>query len=190
MMLTIRDALPPDVAELASLAALTFPLACPPELPSEAVEQFIRAHLGQASFEAYLDDPTHTVLIGCDRDDRVRAYALLVDGTAMDEHCSPLIDRRPTVGVSKFYVDPALHGSGAAALLLEATAMRALGSGALSLWLATNVGNARARAFYVRYGFREKGHRTFDVGGVVNDDVVYELPLGATRSAADGIEAR
>lgn len=190
MKLTIRPALSADVAELSALAAMTFPLACPPELPPAAVEEFIRANLGASSFDEYLDNPTHTVLVGSDPEGRIRAYALLVDGTAMDEQCAPRIDGRPTMGVSKFYLHPALHGAGGARQLLAAVMTRARDSGAASVWLATNVANTRARGFYVKNGFRERGHRTFYVGGLVNEDVVYELPLGAGPSAADGVETR
>ena len=88
-----------------------------------------------------------------------------------------MIRARPCTGISKFYLDPALHGAGAAAALLRECVAHARSDGAASLWLATNVGNARARAFYVKNGFVERGHRVFTVGGVDNDDVVLELPL-------------
>ena len=81
------------------------------------------------------------------------------------------------MGISKFYVDPGLHGAGAAGKLLEAIVERAHAEGAASLWLATNVANARARAFYVKNGFLERGHRVFTVGGTDNSDVVLERPL-------------
>lgn len=177
MTLSIHPADPDDVPALVELAARTFPLACPPDLSGEAIDAFIRADLGEASFRRYLQDPTHTVLVGRDPAGRICAYALLVDGTAMDETCAEMVQGRPTVGVSKFYLDPALHGSGGAVALLASVVRSARGCGAVSLWLATNVANARARAFYSRNGFRERGHRVFVVGGTRNDDVVYELPL-------------
>ena len=95
----------------------------------------------------------------------------------MDEACAGMITGRPPVGISKFYVDPGLHGAGAAAQLLDAIVERTRAEGAASLWLATNVANARARAFYVKKGFLERGHRVFTVGGMNNRDVVLELPL-------------
>jgi len=79
--------------------------------------------------------------------------------------------------VSKFYVDAAERGGGAAAELLDALVDEARGRGLRSLWLATNVANGRARRFYARRGFLERGGRTFVVGEVDNTDVVLELPL-------------
>lgn len=177
VMLDFRYARPDDADPLAVIAAQTFPLACPEELPREAMDAFIRDHLDVASFRRYLSDSTHTVLCGVDPVGAIRAYALLVEGTTMDEQCAPLVLKRPTVGVSKFYLDPELHGSGAAASLLDAVATAASDSGHGSLWLGTNVGNARARKFYLKHGFVERGTRVFTVGGVDNTDVVLEKPL-------------
>lgn len=173
----MRPALPHDVPALADLAARTFPLACPPELPAGSVETFIRSNLDRAAFRRYLADPTHTVLTGTGSGGDVIAYALLVDGTAMDPDCAEQLHGRSPVGISKFYLDPGHHGSGAAGVLLDAVIGHVGPAGADSLWLATNVGNARARAFYVRNGFEGRGSRVFEVGGVLNDDVVLERML-------------
>jgi ribosomal protein S18 acetylase RimI-like enzyme len=61
--------------------------------------------------------------------------------------------------------------------MLDEVCRRCRAAGTRSIWLATNVANARARRFYVKRGFEPRGNRTFDVGGVANTDVVYELAL-------------
>ncbi|MFL0578396.1 N-acetyltransferase family protein [Dietzia sp. 179-F 9C3 NHS] len=177
MTLSIRLAQVDDVPEIADLAARTFPLACPPELAPDVVRDFVAEHLTPDAFRGYLAADGHEVLCARDAGGTAVAYALLVDGTAMDPGCASQIEHRPTVGVSKFYVDPAHHGTGAATVLLDDVVRRAVTRGARSLWLATNVANERARRFYTRHGFVERGGRTFVVGGVPNTDVVYERPL-------------
>lgn len=177
MPLNVRPATLPDTAGLSDLAARTFPLACPPDLPRQAIESFIAENLSRTAFRTYLTATGHSVLAGLDATGAIRAYALLVDGTSMDETCAGMIEGDPPVGISKFYVDPGLHGAGAARQLLDAVVEHARADGAASLWLATNVANARARAFYVKSGFLERGHRVFTVGGKDNSDVVLELPL-------------
>lgn len=177
MSTTVRPASPDDVLEIADLAARTFPLACPPELDPDVIAAFVDRHLTPEAFRDYLADPTHEVLCARDAGGTAVAYTLLVDGTAMDPGCASQIEHRPTMGVSKFYVDPAHHGTGAATVLLDDVVQRAVTRGAHSLWLATNVANERARRFYTRHGFVERGGRTFVVGGVPNTDVVYERPL-------------
>ena len=46
-----------DVAELAEVAARTFPLACPPSVPQANIASFIDANLSDARFAEYLADP-------------------------------------------------------------------------------------------------------------------------------------
>lgn len=173
----MRPSRPHDVPALADLAARTFPLACPPELPAESVAAFIEANLDEAAFGGYLADPTHSVLTGTNHGGDVVAYALLVDGVAMDPDCAEQLHGRRPVGISKFYLDPGRHGSGAATELLDAVIGHVWSDGADSLWLATNIGNDRARAFYAKNGFVDRGSRVFEVGGVLNDDVVLERML-------------
>lgn len=177
MTLTFRPAIRTDVAGLATLAARTFPLACPPELGQEAVNSYIAENLSEDAFRGYLVTQGHSILVGVDRSGGVRAYALLIEGTAMSEDCAAIVLGRPTVGVSKFYVDSGLHGTGASRGLLKACVAHVRGDEAASLWLATNVANERARAFYGKNGFVERGNRVFTVGGDDNNDVVLEKPL-------------
>lgn len=174
---SVRHARLGDVPALADLAARTFPLACPPELATDAIDAFVTENLSEVAFTEYLRTPGHSVLTGLDQNGDVRAYALLVDGTEMDPECASVLTGLPTIGVSKFYVDPTLHGTGMAGVLLDASVSTARQAGASSLWLATNIGNTRARAFYVRNGFVERGTRVFTVGGTDNNDVVLEKPL-------------
>ena len=48
--------------------------------------------------------------------------------------------------------------------------------------LGTNRANKHAQTFYKRHGFRRRSTRTFDVGGVLNHDVVMVRHL----TGADG----
>ena len=84
--------------------------------------------------------------------------------------------------LSKCYVDQAWRGSGIADALVEAAASDAARRGHASLALGTNRANKKAQAFYKRHGFRRRSTRTFDVGGVLNHDVVMVRHL----TGADG----
>jgi ribosomal protein S18 acetylase RimI-like enzyme len=57
------------------------------------------------------------------------------------------------------WVSPQLRGTGAAELLVGAVVdhARAVGASRITLWVA--LGNARARAFYLRMGFTPTGRR-------------------------------
>ena len=62
MVLEIVVAAPADAAELATVAAATFPLACPPSVTHEDVATFIDAQLSAIRFTEYLADPDKRVL--------------------------------------------------------------------------------------------------------------------------------
>jgi ribosomal protein S18 acetylase RimI-like enzyme len=59
--------------------------------------------------------------------------------------------------VEQVYVDAARRGSGVAAVLLDEAERQVAVAGHDTAWLAVNPGNARARAFYERRGWRDEG---------------------------------
>lgn len=59
--------------------------------------------------------------------------------------------------VEQVYVDAAARGTGVAALLLKHAEHAIAGAGHERAWLAVVSGNARARAFYERAGWRDAG---------------------------------
>jgi GNAT superfamily N-acetyltransferase len=65
--------------------------------------------------------------------------------------------------VEQVYVDRTFRGSGVADLLLAEAERQVAGAGHPSAWLAVVVGNARARAFYARHGWRDEGDLAYDV---------------------------
>ncbi len=170
----VRAAVADDAAALAALAAVTFPLACPPSLPADAVADFVATQLDEASFARYLADPQRLLHVAVDEDrGTLLGYTMVV----LD---SPPPGQEEGAGVaelSKCYVHPDVHGGGLAGRLLAAAREAAGERGARTMWLGTNVANRRARRFYERSGFAVVGRRTFVVGGVPNDDVVMSTPV-------------
>ncbi len=72
----------------------------------------------------------------------------------------------------RFYVDRALHGRGAAGLLMDAAVATAAAHGARTLWLGVWERNARAIAFYAKRGFADVGAQRFVLGADVQTDRV------------------
>ncbi|XNQ43161.1 GNAT family N-acetyltransferase [Georgenia phoenicis] len=170
----MRTAVADDAAALAALAALTFPLACPPSLGAEAIAAHIASQLDAGTFARHLADPARLLHVAVDEE----TGALL--GYTMVVLDSPAPGREEHEGVaelSKCYVHPDVHGGGLAGRLVAAATEAAARRGARELWLGTNAGNRRARRFYERCGFAVVGKRTYDVGGVPNDDVVMSTPV-------------
>lgn len=171
-----RRASAADAAALARLAALTFPLACPPHTTEEAKAAHIAAHLGVDSFDRYLADPARALFVAVDGDDLV-GYTMLVEGEPADADVAAAIRIRPTAELSKVYVHPDAHGAGVAALLVEETVAEARQRGAAGVWLGVNQENARANRFYEKSGFARVGVKRFLVGDRFEDDFVRERAL-------------
>ena len=150
-------------AELATVAAQTFPLACPPSTPAENIASFIEANLSAARFAEYLADPQRAVLTAI-RNDRIVGYAMLIRGVDEDTDVRRAVELRPAAQLSKLYLLPDYHGSGVASELMDTTLATAADWGVRCVWLGVNQENQRAQRFYLKNGFKVNGTRTFHVG--------------------------
>ncbi|MCB0942378.1 MAG: GNAT family N-acetyltransferase [Mycobacterium sp.] len=180
MSVTISAATDEDVAELASVAAATFPLACPPSSTRADIAAFIAANLSAQRFAGYLTDPDREVLVA--RDGRilgpVLGYAMLIRGATTDPDVARAVTVQPAVELSKIYVLPDHHGAGVATALMDAAVHRAAKGGARCVWLGVNQNNQRAQRFYGKHGFTIVGTKTFTVGAALENDFVMVRPLG------------
>ena len=170
----IRPARPADAGQLSELAARTFPEACPPQLPRDAIDAFIAAELSPESFEAMAAQPSRYRLFVAQVGDDLVAYTLTLVGqrAVPDDVVRPGRVSADAAYLSKCYVDALWRGSGIADAIVERACADAASHGHSSLALGTNRANKRAQAFYKSHGFRRGSTRTFDVGGVLNHDVV------------------
>ncbi|WP_045729989.1 GNAT family N-acetyltransferase [Pseudarthrobacter chlorophenolicus] len=173
---TIRRATTDDAGALAELAAVTFPLACPPSSSPEDIAAHIANTLSEDHFRRYLADPDITILV-LDSGDRLNGYSLLVDRPASDPDVASALTLTPSVELSKCYVHPEHHGLGAAAELMHASVQAAAEAGRAGIWLGVNSQNARAIRFYGKSGFRKVGTKSFRLGNTVEHDFVLERAL-------------
>jgi ribosomal protein S18 acetylase RimI-like enzyme len=164
-----------DAVELATVAARTFPLACPPSAALNDIASFIDANLSEARFADYLADPQRLIITTSDAD-RITGYAMLISGVSDDPDVQRAVHIRPAVELSKMYVLPAYHGSGAAAALMNAALTAAAGRGAGCVWLGVNRENQRAQRFYSKHGFTVTGNRSFQLGDHTESDYVMVRP--------------
>lgn len=172
----ITPAGPADAAELAEVAAATFPLACPESVSAADISAFVAATLTEQCFRRYLTDPDRLVLTAS-ASGRIVGYAMLVQA----DPASPANPGGSEVELSKIYLLPSQHRSGVAAELLTAGIGWATGRGARAVWLGVNRNNLRAQRFYRRHGFTVSGTRTFRLGASVQDDLVMRRLTGPER---------
>ena len=97
------------------------------------------------------------------------AYAMLrIGGTDPSVHA-----QRP-LQIERFYVDATWHGRGIAGALMSRAFERAHAHHADALWLGVWERNARAIAFYQRWGFRIVGDHVFQLGTDAQRDLIME----------------
>jgi ribosomal protein S18 acetylase RimI-like enzyme len=172
MAVHVRVADVTDAHELAVVAAQTFPLACPPSSTPANIDAFIEAQLSVERFAKYIGDPD-SVVLAAHLDRRIIGYCMLIRGVPEDDaDVQRAVTARPSVELSKMYVLPENHSTGASAALMVAALDRVAAMSAKSVWLGVNQENIRAQRFYAKYGFVKTGTKAFQLGGVVENDYV------------------
>jgi ribosomal protein S18 acetylase RimI-like enzyme len=166
-----------DALELAAVAAQTFPLACPPSASADNIASFIQANLSAARFDEYLSDPERAI-VTARQGGRMVGYAMLVRGVSDHAGVQRAVQIRPAAELSKMYVLPDRHSSGAAPGLMEHMLAIATDWGVRCVWLGVNRANQRAQRFYLKSGFAIAGTRTFQLGNNVESDYVMIRELG------------
>ncbi|MDO5719300.1 MAG: tRNA (guanosine(37)-N1)-methyltransferase TrmD [Actinomycetaceae bacterium] len=176
---TIREATPADAADLAQLAAITFPDACPPEVGPDAQADHIRRNLNIDVISDWITKERYRVLVA-ECEGSLISYTMIElfnEGDYPDDVPADAIAPAPAY-VSKCYTHRDFRGSGISGAIMEAAVADARWKAhGTQFVLGTNRGNRRARDFYKRHGFRKKGRRVFWVGDVRNEDVVMVRPI-------------
>lgn len=176
MTFSIGEAGADDAEQLAAVAAVTFPLACPSDSRQADIGHFIASELSAKRFAEYVADPDRTVL--CVRENNeLSAYCMLIRNLPTDSQVRAALTLYPTVELSKFYVHPVHHGRGIAGALMDAALETAMGACVPGIWLGVNQENVRALRFYGRHGFNRVGAKTFQLGQRIEDDYILEQAL-------------
>lgn len=166
----VRTATKQDLDSLAALAALTFPLACPPGHTPENIALHIRKVLSAEKFLEYATASDFDLSVATVKEHLVGFS--LVDYRASDdadvrEH---LALSSPYAELSKLYVHPDFHGAGIARALLDTGLNKMAARMIYTAWLTVNQLNDRANAFYEKSGFTVIATKNYLVGDVVDDD--------------------
>jgi len=172
LAMTIRQADETDAAALAEIGARTFRLGCPPGTREEDLAAFIATELTPEKFREHLTNADSTVFLAESQRD-LAGFLMLV---ARSNHS--LVQIKNPMEVRKLYVDPRHHGSGVAGALMQA-ALNIVGE--QPCWLSVHSGNARAIAFYRKWGFNPIGTYHFVVGNDPQEDYVMLRQPDKTR---------
>ncbi|WP_448662247.1 GNAT family N-acetyltransferase [Sphingomonas sp. CJ20] len=89
----------------------------------------------------------------------------------------PAETQAPATELRQLYLAERAKGSGAAGALMDWAIASARARGSAELWLSVYVDNARAKRFYARYGFEDRGAYAFMVGAHEDEDRLMRLTL-------------
>ncbi|MDL9936412.1 GNAT family N-acetyltransferase [Gordonia sp. ABSL1-1] len=173
---------PALAADIADVAAATFPLACPPDSSPDDIAAYIADNLNADTMRGHILDTDSDVLIARESPDGPPVgYCLVRHGEPADSDVQTVITARPATEVSKMYVLPDHHTQGRpvspSRALMEAAIDLARTRSAAIVWLGVNQENLRAQRFYTKMGFTRAGVKTFDLNGSVEHDYIMSQAL-------------
>ena len=174
--MVIRPALSSDAQALAILGERLWRMTYTGLIPEANLERHLAETFGPEQQAAELGDPACLTLL-IEEGGILLGYALLRARSPESE--SRAFHFVKPLEVARFYLDSALHGTGAAQVLMEAALSHAASAGHDGVWLQVWERNAQAIRFYAKAGFSDIGGTTFRVGDQVERDrlLLHELMI-------------
>ena len=167
----IRPATLADAAALTELGARTFRDTFAADNTPENVEAFLASHYRPELQEAELKDPRNLYLLA-ELSGAPAGFALLRDGAREQG-----VQAERPLNLARLYVDRPFLGARVGAALMSRCLEEARTRRHDVLWLGVWERNARAQAFYSRWGFTEVGEMHFLLGTDLQRDLVLALAL-------------
>lgn len=163
-----RDAEPRDAQRLALFSRDSFVETFGDLYPRADLDVYCAEKYGTHIQAAEIADPGTHYRLAFEGDEivgycKTGALDLPVDGPGLELH--------------RLYVAERVKGLGVANVLMDEAIDWARGQGAEAIYLSVWENNARAQAFYRRYGFEHIGEHAFMVGTVRDRDFLWKLQL-------------
>lgn len=155
---TTRLATPADAALLAALAATTFNDTFAAANTADDMALYMAGAFGESIQRAELSDPRHVVFLA-ERDGDDVGYAMLREGPP-----PTVVSGLDTIEIARLYAVKHVIGAGIGATLMQRSLDEAAARGKSTIWLGVWERNARAIAFYERWGFADVGTQSFILG--------------------------
>lgn len=173
---TTRRATPADAALLALLAATTFSDTFGPDNTPDDMAQYVTDSFGEDIQRTELTDARHAVFFA-ERGGEVVGYTMLRGGVAPD-----VIRDADSIEIARLYATKQSIGAGIGATLMQRCLDESAALGLTTIWLCVWEHNARAIAFYRRWGFADVGTTTFMLGGDRQTDRVMARRIAVSEA--------
>jgi ADP-ribose pyrophosphatase YjhB (NUDIX family)/GNAT superfamily N-acetyltransferase len=175
-IMIIRHATSADNILLAELGAQTFYETFVADNTPEDMTAYLTASFSPARQATELADPASTFLIA-ENDDATIGYARLKVGQP-----SPDVTGVRPIEIVRLYARQDWLGQGVGSQLMQACLDEAAKQGCDTVWLDVWEQNARARAFYRKWGFVEVGTQFFQLGSDLQHDLILQRSIHPTPS--------
>ena len=171
-----RRATPADAAALATFAATAFVDTFAVDNTPEDMAAYLAQAFGERQQHEELTDPTTIVLLA-EREGEIAGYVLLHDGVTP---AGPVrVELTNAIEIARLYAGKRWIGTGLGAALMQRCLDTAAARGRTWIWLGVWERNARAIAFYARWGFIDVGSQSFQLGADRQSDRIMARRVAA-----------
>jgi ribosomal protein S18 acetylase RimI-like enzyme len=171
--LTLRAAVPADLAALSALAVRAF-VAKFGHLYSQAnLDAFLAENLSEATFAADLADDTRRIRLA-ERDGELLAFAKIAFVCGFPDFAQG----GRTMELKQLYTAPEAIGGGIGKALMDWAMAELAARGADEVQLSVYAENHDAHRFYERFGFNKVADITFKVGDHYDPEFLFARMLG------------
>ena len=167
----IRYATSADSNLLAELGAQTFYEAFAADNTPDDMNAYLAESFSPEKQAAELADSTSTFLIA-ENEGTAIGYARVAVG-----HIASGVTGAWPLEIARLYARKDWIGQGVGARLMQACLDEAVRQGCDTIWLDVWEKNARARAFYEKWGFSEVGEQVFQLGRDPQHDLILQRPV-------------
>ena len=174
--LAVRRATPADAAVLAAFAEAAFVDTFAADNTPEDMATYLAGAFSEARQRAELEDDSRVVLLA-ERDGELAGYAMLNDDVTPDVRVSAALSN--AIEIARLYSGRRWIGTGVGATLMQHCLDLAASRGREWIWLGVWERNARAIAFYARWGFTDVGSQSFQLGADRQTDRVMARRVAA-----------
>jgi ribosomal protein S18 acetylase RimI-like enzyme len=156
----IREGRPEEARALRDLAEQSFRESFSKEMPAEVLDHLMLRRFTEARFLAEIEDPELGFFVG-ESSRQLAGYAVVRPSAAVIPGSDPAWE------LNRIYVLKEHQGTGLGDGLMKTALGFARARGARSCWLKVLETNARAMAFYHRWGFEARGREDMDLQGTL-----------------------
>jgi ribosomal protein S18 acetylase RimI-like enzyme len=171
--ITIRRAASAPAPRLTAFASAAFVDTFGAHNRPEDMRAYLTESFGEAVQRAELEDPEVTALLA-EQGTELVGYAMLRDGDV----AAP-VNSSSAIEIARLYAGKRWIGAGVGALLMRSCLAEAQSRDKDTIWLGVWERNARAIAFYGRWGFADVGAQSFQLGGDLQSDRVMARRVAA-----------